>query len=75
MEQLDEVAAHRKQLAVLYAGGTPARPDRIAAHHDAIRHGLALAKIHATLADVQALHDLRSTVEATLAALPAGVSS
>lgn len=58
VEHLDEVATHRAELDKLYAAGDPPA-QLVAARHDKIRHGLALAKIHATLAEVQGLRALR----------------
>lgn len=66
IELLDEVEQHRKDLRVLHAGQhrSPADAKRIAQKYDAIRQSTALAKVHAQLAEVQALHDLRAVAEA-----------
>lgn len=71
-EHLTAAQLAREALDRTYAGTvTDAHRRKIAALNDAMRHNMAVARMHAHLAEVDAIYDLRGSVDTLFQALAA----
>lgn len=59
VDLLDQIAERQRRLTAEYARPEGHSPKRVADHHQVINLNLKLAEIHAQLALVEAVYDLR----------------